>query len=123
MFWVDLEYAIQTPNETIIMSDGDCLLEVEKLCDGYAECSIYNKKLFGTATALSIDYIERNAVEVKLEDSDRQEIINIYNAIYSRNAYQVGDLSLEISNDLKIRINNLFCRDFYQKYNLKKKEK
>lgn len=120
MFWFDTEKAIAIhEGDLTIIYENACLYEVEK-CDGFSVlCSSYAQKWFGQEVVFPIDYLVMNAKEVRLEDSDRQEIVDIYNAIFIHNAYKGGDWSLEIPNELQRRIDNFLCPDFYRKYRLK----
>ena len=120
MFWLDTEKTIAIhQSDLVVIYEDACLYEVEK-CDGFSVlCSSYGQKGFGQEVVFSIDYFVLNAKEVKLVDADRQEIVDIYNAIFSHNAYQIGDWSLEIPNEIQRRIDNFLSPDFYRKYGLK----
>lgn len=120
IFWLDTDKAIGIHERDVhVIYDEASLYEIVNF-NGYSViCKGYGHRGFGQYVMFNIDYFELNAVEVKLKDADMQEIINIDNAIFMNNVYQMGDWSLEIPNDLQIRIDN-FLFDLPRKYKLKK---
>ena len=121
-FWIDCGSILLSPKMMFVAAQDACLMEVEEVDGENVLCTVYSKEAFGAQTALTVGYIERNAKEVVLDSDDWEELIDIYNCIYSHHVYQAGVWTLERQLSLKIRINNLLCRDFYQKYNLERKE-
>ncbi len=120
IFWNNCESIIQIPNCKIYINPPVGLMEIEKIHnDNYVLCSIYNKELFGSQTVLTVDYIKNHTTEITLDDTDRQEMVNLYNAILTE-LYKSHEWLFEVPSSLKERVNNFLCRDFYLKYNLVK---
>lgn len=119
IFWNNCESIIQIPDCKIYINPPVGLMEIEEIHnDNYVLCSIYNKELFGFQIVLTVDYIKNHTIEVTLDDTDRQEMVNLYNAV-DFEYFKEHDWSIKTPNSLKERINNFLCRDFYQKYNIK----
>lgn len=120
IFWNNCESIIQIPNCKIYINPPVGLMEIEKIHnDNYVLCSIYNKELFGSQTVLTVDYIKNHTTEITLDDTDRQEMVNLYNTILAE-LYKSHEWLFEVPGSLKERVNNFLCRDFYLKYNLVK---
>lgn len=120
IFWNNCESIIQIPNCKIYINPPVGLMEIEKIHnDNYVLCSIYNKEYFGAQTALTVDYIEKHAIEITLDDTDWQEMVDLCNTI-SFEKTKKHDWSAKVPDSLKERVNNFLCRDFYLKYNLVK---
>lgn len=121
IFWIDCESIVLIPNSKACIDIPACLMEIEEIANSpFAVCSIYDKELFGVQTALTVDYIEKYATEITLDNTDRQEMIDLYNAI-SFERTKEHDWSAKVPDCLKERMSNFLCSDFYLKYNLVKK--
>lgn len=121
IFWIDHEADVQFPNSKICIHIPACLMKIEEIVNSpFVVCSIYDKELFGAQTALTVDYIEKYATEITLDNTDRQEMIDLYNTI-SFERTKEHDWSAKVPDCLKERVSNFLCRDFYLKYNLVKK--
>ena len=66
------------------------------------------------------DHIEKHTTEITLDDTDWQEMVNLHNAVHWEHALTEYNWSTKTPDSLKERVNNFLCRDFYQKYNIKK---
>lgn len=120
IFWNSCESIIQTPDCKIYINPPASLMEIEKIHnDYYVLCSIYNKELFGFQTILTVDYIKNHTIEVTLDDTDWQEMVNLHNAVDFEH-FKGHGWSAKVPDSLKERVNNFLCRDFYLKYNLVK---
>lgn len=126
IFWIDREAVVQIPDSEICIHIPAGLMEIDNIGKNnvatctVATCTLYDKEYFGAQNALTVDYIEKHATEVTLDDTDWQEMVNLYNTI-SFERFKEHDWSTAIPDSLKERVNNFLCRDFYLKYNLVKK--
>lgn len=119
IFWNGHEADVQIPDSKIVIHIPARLMEIDKIGkNNIATCTIYDKECFGAQTALTVDYIEKYATEITLDNTDRQEMIDLYNTINFEKTKE-HDWSLKVPDSLKERVSNFLCRDFYQKYNLK----
>lgn len=119
IFWNDCEAIVQIPDCKICINLPAGLMEIEKINnDNYVLCSIYNKELFGTQIVLTVDLIKNHTIEVTLNNADRQEMVDLWNAVYFEKIKE-HDWTTATPDSLKERVSNFLCRDFYQKYNLK----
>ena len=119
IFWIDHEVDVQFPNSKICIHIPARLMSIDKIVkNNIATCTLYDKEYFGAQTALTVDYIEKYATEITLNNTDRQEMIDLYNTINFEKTNK-HDWSLKVPDSLKERVSNFLCRDFYQKYNLK----
>lgn len=121
IFWNNREADVQIPNSKICIHIPARLMEIDKIeKNNIATCTLYDKGYFGAQTALTVDYIEKHATEITLDDTDWQEMVNLYNTI-SFEKTKEHDWSTKVPDCLKERVSNFLCRDFYLKYNLVKK--
>lgn len=121
IFWNNCETLIQIPNSKICIKTYVGLMQIEEIGkNNIATCTLYDKKYFGAQTALTVDYIEKHAIEITLDNIDRQEMIDLYNAI-SFERTKEHDWSAKVPDCLKERMSNFLCSDFYHRYNLVKK--
>ena len=120
IFWIDREAIVQIPDSEILLKIPVGLMQIEEIWkNNVATCTLYDKEYFGAQTAITVDYIEKHATEVTLDDTDWQEMVNLYNTI-SFEKTKEHDWSAKVPDCLKERVNNFLCRDFYLKYNLVK---
>ena len=120
IFWNNCESIIQIPNCKIYINPPVGLMEIDKIGkNNVATCTLYDKEYFGAQTALTVDYIEKHAIEITLDDTDWQEMVNLHNAV-AFEKFKEHDWSTKVPDSLKERVNNFLCRDFYLKYNLVK---
>ena len=111
---------MQIPNSNICIKAYAGLMKIEYIGkSNIVTCSLYNKDNFASQAALTVDYIEKHTTEITLDDTDWQEMVNLHNTI-SFEKFKEHDLSTATPDSLKERVNNFLCRDFYQKYNIKK---
>lgn len=121
IFWNNREADVQISNSKICIHIPARLMEIDKIeKNNIAMCTLYDKEYFGAQTALTVDYIEKHATEITLDDTDWQEMVNLYNTI-SFEKTKEHDWSTKVPDCLKERVSNFLCRDFYLKYNLVKK--
>lgn len=121
IFWNNCETLIQIPNSKICIKTYVGLMQIEEIGkNNIATCTLYDKEYFGAQTALTVDYIEKHAIEITLDNIDRQEMIDLYNAI-SFERTKEHDWSAKVPDCLKERMSNFLCSDFYHRYNLVKK--
>lgn len=119
IFWNNCEAVVQIPNSNICIKTYVGLMQIEEIGkNNIVTCTLYDKESFGTQTALTVDYIEKHTTEVTLDDTDWQEMVDLHNTI-SFERFKEHDWSTATPDSLKERVNNFFCRDFYQKYNIK----
>lgn len=119
IFWNDCEAIVQIPDTKILLKIPVGLMQIEEIGkNSVATCTLYNKEYYGAQTAITVDYIEKHTTEITLDDTDWQEMVNLYNTI-SFERFKEHDLSTATPDSLKERVNNFLCRDFYQKYNIK----
>ena len=120
IFWIDREAVVQIPDSKICIHIPARLMEIDKIGkNNVATCTLYDKEYFGAQTALTVDYIEKHAIEITLDDTDWQEMVNLHNAVdFER--FKGHGWSIKTPDSLKERVNNYLCRDFYLKYNLVK---
>lgn len=120
IFWNNREADVQIPNSKICIHIPARLMEIDKIGkNNIATCTLYDKEYFGAQTALTVDYIEKHATKITLDDTDWQEMVNLYNTI-SFEKTKEHDWSTKVPDCLKERVSNFLCRDFYLKYNLVK---
>lgn len=120
IFWNNCETLIQIPNSKICIKTYVGLMQIEEIGkNNIATCTLYDKEYFGAQTALTVDYIEKHAIEITLDDTDWQEMVNLCNTINFEKTKE-HDWSTKTPDSLKERVNNFLCRDFYLKYNLVK---
>lgn len=121
IFWNDCEAAVQIPDSNIFLKIPAGLMQIEEIGkNNIATCTLCDKKYFGVQTALTVDYIEKHATEITLDDTDRQEMVDLWNAVYFEKIKE-HDWTPFTSDSLKERVSNFLCSDFYLKYNLVKK--
>ena len=121
VFWNDCEAIVQIPDSEILLKIPVGLMQIEEIWkNNVATCTLYDKEYFGAQTAITVDYIEKHTTEVTLDDTDWQEMVDLYNTI-SFERFKEHDWSTAIPDCLKERVSNFLCRDFYLKYNLVKK--
>lgn len=119
IFWNNCEVVVQIPNSNICIKTCVGLMKIEDIGkNNFVTCSLYNKEVFASQAVLTVDYIEKHTTEITLEDTDRQEMIDLYNTIAFEKTKD-HDWSAKVPGSLKERVNNFLCRDFYQKYNIK----
>lgn len=110
---------MQFPDSKIRIEIHARLMEIDKIAkNNIATCSVYDNKAFGFQTAVTLDYIEKYGTEITLDDNDRQEMVDLHNAVCFER-FNEHDWSATPPDSLKVRVNNFLSRDFYQKYNLK----
>ena len=120
VFWNDCEAIVQIPDSEILLKIPVGLMQIEEIGkNNFVTCSIYSKEVFGSQAVLTVDYIEKHTTEVTLDDTDWQEMVDLYNTI-SFERFKEHDWSAKVPDSLKERVNNFLCRDFYLKYNLVK---
>ena len=120
IFWNDCEAIVQIPDTKILLKIPVGLMQIEEIGkNNIVTCSFYSKEVFGSQAVLTVDYIEKHTTEVTLDDTDWQEMVNLYNTI-SFEKTKEHDWSAKVPDCLKERVNNFLCRDFYLKYNLVK---
>lgn len=118
IFWIDREAVVQIPDSEICIHIPARLMEIDKIGkNNVATCTLYDKEYFGAQTALTVDYIEKHAIEITLNDTDWQEMVDLCNAVGFEH-FKEHDWSTKTPDSLKERVNNFLCRDFYLKYNL-----
>lgn len=121
IFWNNCETLIQIPNSKICIKTYVGLMQIEEIGkNNIATCTLYDKEYFGAQTALTVDYIEKHAIEITLNDTDWQEMVDLCNAVGFEH-FKEHDWSTKTPDSLKERVNNFLCSDFYLKYNLVKK--
>lgn len=121
IFWIDSEAVVQIPDSEICKYIPARLMSIDMIVkNNIATCTLYDKEYFGVQTALTVDYIEKYAIEITLDDTDWQEMVDLYNTI-SFEKTKEHDWSAKVPDCLKERVSNFLCRDFYLKYNLVKK--
>lgn len=121
IFWIDREAVVQIPDSKICIHIPARLMGIDKIGkNNVATCTLYDKEYFGAQTALTVDYIEKHAIEITLDDTDWQEMVDLCNTIYFEKAKE-HDWLPKVPDCLKERVSNFLCRDFYLKYNLVKK--
>lgn len=119
IFWIDHEVDVQFPNSKICIHIPARLMSIDKIVkNNIATCTLYDKEYFGAQTALTVDYIEKYATEITLDDTDRQEMVDLWNAVYFEKIKE-HDWTGFTPDSLKERVNNFLSCDFHQKYNLK----
>lgn len=120
IFWIDREAVVQIPDSEICIHIPARLMEIDKIGkNNVATCTLYDKEYFGAQTALTVDYIEKHAIEITLNDTDWQEMVDLCNAVGFEH-FKEHDWSTATPDSLKERVSNFLCRDFYLKYNLVK---
>lgn len=120
IFWIDREAVVQIPDSEICIHIPARLMKIDKIGkNNVATCTLYDKEYFGAQTALTVDYIEKHAIEITLNDTDWQEMVDLCNAVGFEH-FKEHDWSTKTPDSLKERVNNFLCRDFYLKYNLVK---
>ena len=121
IFWIGHEADVQIPDSKIYIHIPARLMSIDKIGkNNIVTCTLYDKEYFGAQTALTVDYIEKYATEITLDDTDRQEMVDLWNAV-SFEKTKEHDWTTATPDSLKERVNNFLCRDFYLKYNLIKK--
>lgn len=121
IFWNNCKTLIQIPNSKICIKTYVGLMQIEEIGkNNIATCTLYDKEYFGAQTALTVDYIEKHAIEITLNDTDWQEMVDLCNAVGFEH-FKEHDWSTKTPDSLKERVNNFLCSDFYLKYNLVKK--
>ena len=119
IFWNGRDTVVQILNGKILLKIPVGLMLIEEIGkNNIVTCTLYDKDLFGGQTALTVDYIEKHTTEITLDDTDWQEMADLYNAI-SFERFKEHDWSTATPDSLKERVSNFLSRDFYQKYNLK----
>ena len=119
IFWNDCEADVQIPNSKILLKIPAGLMQIEEFVNNnLVTCSFYSKEVFGSQAVLTVDYIEKHTTEITLDDTDRQEMVDLHNAVCFER-FNEHDWSAKTPDSLKERVNNFLCRDFYQKYNIK----
>lgn len=119
IFWNNCEGFVQIPDSEILLKIPTGLMEIGEIeKNNFVVCSMYDRELFGAQTVLTIDYIEKHTTEITLDDTDWQEMVDLYNTIAFEKTKN-HDWSAKVPDSLKERVNNFLCRDFYQKYNIK----
>ena len=120
IFWIDHEAVVQIPDSKICIHIPARLMKIDKIGkNNIATGTLYDKEYFGAQTALTVDYIEKHAIEITLDDTDWQEMVDLCNTI-AFEKFKEHDWSTKTPDSLKERVNNFLCRDFYLKYNLVK---
>lgn len=121
IFWNDCEGVTQIPNSDICIKFPASLMQIEEFeKDNLVTCSVYNKESFASYAVFTVDYIEKHATEITLDDTDWQEMVDLYNTIQFEKTKEY-DWSATTPDSLKERVSNFLSRDFYQKYNLKRR--
>ena len=121
IFWIDHEAVVQIPDSKICIHIPARLMKIDKIGkNNIATGTLYDKEYFGAQTALTVDYIEKHAIEITLDDTDWQEMVNLCNTINFEKTKE-HDWSTKTPDSLKERVSNFLCSDFYLKYNLVKK--
>lgn len=119
IFWNDREAVVQIPDMKICLNIPAGLMQIEEIGkNNIVTCTLYGKELFGAQAALTVDYIEKHATVITLDDTDWQEMVDLHNAVCFER-FNEHDWSAKVPDSLKERVNNFLSRDFYQKYNLK----
>lgn len=119
IFWNGCETVVQIPNSKICIKTYVGLMKIDEIGkNDFVTCSLYSKELFNSQAVLTVDYIEKHTTEITLEDADWQEMVDLCDAIVFERTKD-HDWSAKVPDSLKERVNNFFCRDFYQKYNIK----
>ena len=120
ILWNNCEAVVQIPDMKILLKIPVGLMQIEEIGkNNFVTCTLYDKEYFGAQTALTVDYIEKHATKITLDDTDWQEMVNLYNTI-SFEKTKEHDWSAKVPDCLKERVSNFLCRDFYLKYNLVK---
>lgn len=121
IFWIGHEAVVQIPDTKILLKIPAGLMQIEEIGkNNIVTCTLYDKKEFGGQTALTADYIEKHATEITLDDTDWQEMVDLWNAVYFEKIKE-HDWTTATPDCLKERVSNFLCSDFYFKYNLVKK--
>lgn len=119
VFWNDCEAVVRIPDMKILLKIPVGLMKIEEIGkNNIVTCTLYDKELFGAQIALTVDYIEKHATEITLDDTDWQEMVDLYITIQFEKTKE-HDWSVTTPDSLKERVSNFLCRDFYQKYNIK----
>lgn len=119
IFWNGRETVVQIPNSKFCIKTYVGLMKIDEIGkNNFVTCSIYNKETFASQAVLTVDYIEKHTTEITLDDTDRQEMVDLHNAVQFEHIKE-HDWSTTTPDSLKERVNNFLCRDFYQKYNIK----
>lgn len=120
VFWNECDAIVQFPDSKIRIEIHARLMKIDKIVkNNIATCSVYDNKAFGIQTAVTLDYIEKYGTEITLDDNDRQEMIDLRNAIYFEKTKN-HDWLPRIPDSLKERVSKFLCSDFYKKYNIKR---
>lgn len=120
IFWNNCETLIPIPNSKICIKTYVGLMQIEEIANNnFVRCSLYTKEAFASQVVFTIDYIEKHTTEITLDDTDWQEMVNLHNAV-AFEKFKEHDWSTKVPDNLKERVNNFLCRDFYLKYNLVK---
>lgn len=123
IFWNNCEADVQIPDSKTLLKIPVGLMQIEEIRkNNVATCTLYDKEYFGAQIAITVDYIEKHAIEVTLDDTDWQEMVDLHNTI-SFERFKEHEWSAATPDSLKERVNNFLCRDFYQKYNIKEVKK
>lgn len=94
IFWNDCEAVMQIPDTKILLKTPAGLMQIEEIGkNNIVTCTLYDKEEFGAQTALTADYIEKHATEITLDDTDWQEMVDLYNAIHFEKTKEHGNWS------------------------------